>query len=136
LFASSELKAAPAFVVAWVSKIGGVSNKLEIIRAAAQHDYPVTDTDDMLEEIERGIRNGRTSVILVDSNIPMYLVSTPDSVGSLSQAELLGQVSPQVTAQCILLISFSLKYARKHPLDPLALEGFARPHDLFPHSVH
>jgi hypothetical protein len=38
--------------------VGGVSKKLEIIRAAAQHDYPVTDTDDMLSEIERGYGTG------------------------------------------------------------------------------
>jgi hypothetical protein len=38
--------------------VGGVSKKLEIIRAAAQHDYPVTDIDDMLAEIERGYGTG------------------------------------------------------------------------------
>lgn len=34
--------------------VGGVSKKLEVIRAAAQHDYPVSTIDDMLAEIERG----------------------------------------------------------------------------------
>ncbi|HVH72749.1 MAG TPA: antitoxin [Candidatus Dormibacteraeota bacterium] len=34
--------------------VGGVSKKLEVIRAAAQHDYPVNAIDDMLAEIERG----------------------------------------------------------------------------------
>jgi len=34
------------------------NEKLEIIRAAAQHDYPVTDIDDMLAEIERGYGTG------------------------------------------------------------------------------
>lgn len=34
--------------------VGGVSKKLEAIRAAAQHDYPVSAIDDMLAEIERG----------------------------------------------------------------------------------
>jgi hypothetical protein len=34
--------------------VGGVSKKLEVIRAAAQHDYPVGAIDDMLAEIERG----------------------------------------------------------------------------------
>jgi hypothetical protein len=38
--------------------VGGVSKKLEIIRAAARHDYPVTDIDDMLAEIERGYGTG------------------------------------------------------------------------------
>ena len=38
--------------------VAGVSKKLEIIRAAAQHDYPVTDIDDMLAEIERGYGTG------------------------------------------------------------------------------
>jgi hypothetical protein len=38
--------------------VGGVSKKLEIIRAAAQHDYPVNDRDDMLSEIERGYHTG------------------------------------------------------------------------------
>jgi hypothetical protein len=33
--------------------INGISKKLEIIRAAAQHDYPVADIDDMPAEIER-----------------------------------------------------------------------------------
>jgi hypothetical protein len=34
--------------------VGGVSKKLEVIRAAAQHDYPVSAIDDMLAEIEKG----------------------------------------------------------------------------------
>ena len=34
--------------------VGGVSKKLEVIRTAAQHDYPVSDIDGMLAEIERG----------------------------------------------------------------------------------
>jgi hypothetical protein len=34
--------------------VGGVSKKLEVIRAAAQHDYPVSAIDGMLAEIERG----------------------------------------------------------------------------------
>ena len=34
--------------------VGGVSKKLEVIRAAAQHDYPVGAIDDMLAEIETG----------------------------------------------------------------------------------
>jgi hypothetical protein len=38
--------------------VGGVSKKLGIIRTAAQHDYPVTDIDDMLAEIERGFGTG------------------------------------------------------------------------------
>jgi hypothetical protein len=38
--------------------VAGVSKKLEIIRAASQHDYPVTDIDDMLAEIEKGYGTG------------------------------------------------------------------------------
>ena len=38
--------------------VGGVSKKLEIIRAAAQHNYPVSDIDGMLTEIERGYGTG------------------------------------------------------------------------------
>src|SRR5258708_29118649 len=38
---------------------GGVSKKLEIIRAAAQYDYPVSDIDGMLAEIERGYGTAR-----------------------------------------------------------------------------
>ena len=34
--------------------VGGVSKKLEVTRAAAQHDYPVSAIDDMLAEIEKG----------------------------------------------------------------------------------
>jgi hypothetical protein len=33
---------------------GGVSKKIEVIRAAARHEYPVNDIDGMLAEIERG----------------------------------------------------------------------------------
>jgi hypothetical protein len=38
--------------------VGGVSKKLEAICAAAQHDYPVSDIDAMLAEIERGYGTG------------------------------------------------------------------------------
>jgi len=38
--------------------MGGVGKKLEVIRAAAQHDYPVADIDGMLAEIERGYATG------------------------------------------------------------------------------
>jgi len=34
--------------------IGGVSKKLEVIRAAAEHEYPVSDIEGMLAEIEKG----------------------------------------------------------------------------------
>jgi hypothetical protein len=37
---------------------GGVGKKLEVIRAAAQHDYPVADIDGMLAEIESGYGTG------------------------------------------------------------------------------
>jgi hypothetical protein len=33
---------------------GGVSKKIGVIRAAARHEYPVSDIDGMLAEIERG----------------------------------------------------------------------------------
>jgi hypothetical protein len=38
--------------------LGGVSKKLEVIRAATQHDYPVSDIEGMLAEIERGYGTG------------------------------------------------------------------------------
>lgn len=38
--------------------VGGVSKKLEVIHAAAQHDYPVSDIDGMLADIERGYGTG------------------------------------------------------------------------------
>jgi hypothetical protein len=38
--------------------VGGASKKLETIFAAAQHDYPVSDIDTMLAEIERGYGTG------------------------------------------------------------------------------
>jgi len=34
--------------------VGGTGKMLEVIRAAARHDYPVSDIDDMLAEIEKG----------------------------------------------------------------------------------
>ncbi len=37
---------------------GGVSKKLEVIRAAAQYDYPVGDIEVMLAEIEKGYGTG------------------------------------------------------------------------------
>lgn len=36
----------------------GVSRKLEVIRGAASHGYPVSDIDNMLGEIERGYGTG------------------------------------------------------------------------------
>jgi hypothetical protein len=38
--------------------MGSVGKKLEVIRAAARHDYPVGDIDGMLAEIERGYATG------------------------------------------------------------------------------
>jgi len=51
---------AEAAAALWIrsNTVGGVSKKLEIIRAAAQHNYPVTNIDDMLAEIERGYGTG------------------------------------------------------------------------------
>ena len=37
---------------------GSVGKKLEVIRAAAKHEYPVSDIDGMLAEIERGYGTG------------------------------------------------------------------------------
>jgi hypothetical protein len=38
--------------------LGSVGKKLEVIRAAARFDYPVSDIDGMLAEIERGYVTG------------------------------------------------------------------------------
>jgi len=35
----------------------GTEQKLAVIRAAAEHDFPTADIDQMLEEIERGYRS-------------------------------------------------------------------------------
>jgi hypothetical protein len=40
---------------------GSISKKLEVIQAAAKHDYPAGDIESMLSEIEAGYRNGRDS---------------------------------------------------------------------------
>jgi hypothetical protein len=39
--------------------LGDIGKKLEIIRAAAKHDYPVSDIDTMLAEIEKGYETHR-----------------------------------------------------------------------------
>ncbi len=41
--------------------VGAIGKKLEIIRAAAQHEYPVADIAVILEEIERGYGSGAHS---------------------------------------------------------------------------
>ena len=41
--------------------LGSVGKKLDIIRAAAQHQYPVGDIDTMLAEIEAGYATGARS---------------------------------------------------------------------------
>ena len=38
--------------------LGAAGKKLEVIRAAAQHDYPTSDIDTMLAEIEKGYGTG------------------------------------------------------------------------------
>jgi hypothetical protein len=38
--------------------LGSASKKLEVIRAATQHNYPTGDIDTMLAEIERGYGAG------------------------------------------------------------------------------
>ncbi len=41
--------------------LGDVGKKLEIIRAAARHEYPTGDIDTMLAEIEQGYLTDRQS---------------------------------------------------------------------------
>jgi hypothetical protein len=41
--------------------LGGVGKKLEVIRLASQHQYPVGDIDVMLTEIEAGYLGGTHS---------------------------------------------------------------------------
>ncbi len=38
--------------------VGSLGKKLEVIRAAARYDYPVSDIDGLLAEIERGYGTG------------------------------------------------------------------------------
>jgi hypothetical protein len=38
--------------------LGDAAKKLEVIRAAAKHDYPTGDIDTMLAEIEKGYGTG------------------------------------------------------------------------------
>jgi hypothetical protein len=38
--------------------VGEVGKKIDVIRAAARHDYPSGDIEGMLAEIERGYGNG------------------------------------------------------------------------------
>jgi len=38
--------------------LGDAAKKLEVIRAAAQHDYPTGDIDTMLADIEKGYGTG------------------------------------------------------------------------------
>lgn len=38
--------------------VGSVGKKLEIVRAAVRHDYPVADITEMLADIERGYSAG------------------------------------------------------------------------------
>jgi hypothetical protein len=38
--------------------LGSTGKKLEVIRAAAKHDYPAGDIDTMLAEIEKGYGTG------------------------------------------------------------------------------
>lgn len=38
--------------------VGDIGKKLQAVRAAARHDYPVGDIDSMLDEIERGYGAG------------------------------------------------------------------------------
>ena len=38
--------------------VGAIDKKLEVIRAAAQHNYPIADVDVILAQIEKGYRSG------------------------------------------------------------------------------
>jgi hypothetical protein len=40
--------------------VGDVGKKLQVIRAAAKHEFPAADIDTMLAEIERGYLTDRT----------------------------------------------------------------------------
>ena len=40
--------------------VGDVGKKLQVIRAAAKHEFPTADIDTMLAEIERGYLTDRT----------------------------------------------------------------------------
>jgi hypothetical protein len=41
--------------------LGDTGKKVEVIRAAAQHEYPTAEIDTMLAEIERGYETGARS---------------------------------------------------------------------------
>ena len=41
--------------------LGSIGKKLETIQAATRHDYPVSDIDEMLAEIEAGYGTGARS---------------------------------------------------------------------------
>ena len=56
--------------------LGDVEKKLAAIRAAVKYESPTSDIKTMLEEIEQGI-SPTSAMILVDSNIPMYLFGSP-----------------------------------------------------------
>lgn len=38
--------------------LGSIGKKLDVIRAAARYDYPISDIDGLLAEIERGYGTG------------------------------------------------------------------------------
>ena len=39
---------------------GDMAKKLEVVRAAARHSYPIGDIDQVLSEIERGYQSGKS----------------------------------------------------------------------------
>jgi len=61
--------------------IGSLEKKLETVRRAVQHRYPAGDIDSMLAENRSGIYTRFAAVILIDSNIPKYLVGAPHHIG-------------------------------------------------------
>jgi len=38
--------------------VGGTRKKLQIVRSAAEHQFPTADISEMLDQIERGYREG------------------------------------------------------------------------------
>jgi hypothetical protein len=56
-------------------------HKYLTIRTAARHSYPTADIDTMLAEIYSRVP-GQTSVILVDSNVPLGLTSAAKSLAA------------------------------------------------------
>ena len=46
-------------LAASLESVGNADKKLAVVRAAAKHEFPAPDIDEMLAEIERGYVSGR-----------------------------------------------------------------------------